>query len=102
MSKPNTVPENVDWEREDAFDYADDLTLPQWAWEVLRRNPDYRKSWEIAGAGFVATTRDRQSTVMDAADASAPLSEWGCVYTSDPSFDARSSNVIWRPDLCPR
>jgi hypothetical protein len=102
MSKANTAPENVDWEREDAFDYADDLTLPEWAWEFLRRDPDYRKSWESARAGFAVTAHDRQSTLMDATDAAARLSEWGCLYTSDPSFDARSSDVIWRPDLCSR
>lgn len=99
MSKRMPVPENVDWEREDAFDYADDLTLPQWAWEFLRRNPDYRKSWETAGAGFVATPHDRQSTLMEATDVSTLLNGWGCLYASDPMCDAHSSDVIWRPDL---
>jgi hypothetical protein len=102
MSKVNTAPENVDWEREDAFDYADDLTLPEWAWEFLRRDPDYRKSWESVGTGFVVTAHDHQSTLLDATGTSTLLNKWGCFYTSDPSFDARSSHVIWHPDLCSR
>jgi hypothetical protein len=67
--------ENVDWEREEAFDYADDLTLPQWAWEFLRRDPDYHESWESARTGFVATAHDHQSTLMEAIDTSVLLNE---------------------------
>jgi hypothetical protein len=42
-----------DWHRPEAYDFTVHLTREQWAWEFLRRNPDYRREW----AAFDATWR---------------------------------------------
>lgn len=34
------------WRSEAAYDYIDKLTPGDLAWEFLRRNPDYRKSYQ--------------------------------------------------------
>lgn len=34
-----------DWRDGSAYPRGDDLTLRQWAWEFLRRDPDYRLDW---------------------------------------------------------
>jgi len=36
----------VNWKRERDYEYTQNLTPTLWAWEFLRRNPDYRDSWE--------------------------------------------------------
>ena len=38
--------EDKDWRSEAAYDYIDKLTPGDLAWEFLRRNPDYRKSYQ--------------------------------------------------------
>ena len=38
---------------DDAYAYCDTLTRDQWAWEFLRRNPDYRRDY----AAFIAIWR---------------------------------------------
>jgi hypothetical protein len=42
--------EDESWRSETAYDYIDKLTPGDLAWEFLRRNPDYRKSYEEAVA----------------------------------------------------
>jgi Proteobacterial transcriptional regulator-like domain len=37
-----------DWRSAAAYDYVRGLTLPNLAWEFLRRNPDYRGDYEAA------------------------------------------------------
>lgn len=34
-----------DWREASEYDFADELNIGQWAWEFLRRNPDYRRDW---------------------------------------------------------
>jgi hypothetical protein len=35
----------LDWRDPNAYRFADTLSPAQWAWEFLRRNPDYRREW---------------------------------------------------------
>ena len=37
-------PEN--WQDQDAYSYCQELIAEQWAWEFLRRNPDYQQQWQ--------------------------------------------------------
>jgi hypothetical protein len=41
-----------DWRHAEDYAFTADLTRHQWAWEFLRRNPDYRRQW----AAFAATS----------------------------------------------
>ncbi|WP_244935215.1 transcriptional regulator domain-containing protein [Acuticoccus sediminis] len=38
--------EDESWRSDAAYDYIDKLTPGDLAWEFLRRNPDYRKSYQ--------------------------------------------------------
>lgn len=38
--------EDDSWRSEAAYEYIDDLTTSDLAWEFLRRNPDYRSSYQ--------------------------------------------------------
>jgi len=47
-----------DWRK--AEDYHFPATFPRyrWAWEFLRRNPDYRKDWQAALSRFLSKTEE--------------------------------------------
>jgi hypothetical protein len=100
MSNSQSVPDNIDWEREEEFAYTDALTLPQWGWEFLRRNPDYREVWENAG-GHERFALRQASTIVERQRPSR-FGEWGLMHGCDPQLDCRSSVVFWHPDLCGR
>ncbi len=34
------------WRKPEEYDFCDALTSEQWAWEFLRRNPEYRRQWQ--------------------------------------------------------
>lgn len=39
------LPPFKDWKNEDEYKYMDNHTPELWAWEFLRRNPEYQKDW---------------------------------------------------------
>lgn len=64
------------------------LTVPGFAWEFLRRNPDYRaefaRDWTSDRAGE-ARLDDR----------------WGLRFPVDPALPASRAEVFWREDVAP-
>lgn len=76
------------------------LPNPAWAWEYLRRNPDYQRDFAASQAGrqtyiHLATgcllLRETRSW-LDA-------QKWGLLSFEDPKIPASRANVFWRPDL---
>lgn len=76
------------------------LPNPAWAWEYLRRNPDYRSDYQeldveqterihLASGCFVIPER------LGSSDAA----KWGLLRYSDPDKCSAEANVFWRPDL---
>jgi hypothetical protein len=100
MSKREPTPEHPDWEVEGEFDYADTLSLPEWGWEFLRRNPDYRKSWENSKREFAVGESLSLGKVVEASKPRSALQDWGCLYSSAPTLNARAATVFWQPELC--
>lgn len=49
-----------------------------WAWEFLRRNPDFRTEYQIAGCA-----------------------RWGCLSAASADARAPDALVFWKPELCP-
>ena len=41
-------PDASRWRSADAYDYLDDLSAADLAWEYLRRNPDYQNDFQTA------------------------------------------------------
>lgn len=35
----------LDWRKPEDYEFTQDLTLDEWAWEFLRRCPEYRQEW---------------------------------------------------------
>ncbi|MBZ9738352.1 transcriptional regulator domain-containing protein [Mesorhizobium sp. CO1-1-4] len=67
--------EDESWRSETAYDYVDDLTPGDLAWEFLRRNPDYQKAYQ----DLVSTGR----LSFEAAEKLANL--WGLRFRRRPS-----------------
>lgn len=55
-----------------------------YAWEFLRRNPDYRADYAQSKNGVGAIN-----------------ARWGLGRPADPAAPARSAEVFWRPDVAP-
>ena len=50
------TPDASRWRSADAYDYVDDLSAADLAWEYLRRNPDYQNDFQTASQGRHAET----------------------------------------------
>lgn len=81
------------------YAYTEDLTDTDWAWEFLRRNPDYRTDYyesraklskEISHASGVRIYRTRGYHHN--------ARKWGLAVFSNPKFNARQADVFWSQD----
>jgi hypothetical protein len=59
-----------------------------YAWEFLRRNPDYRAEFERC-----VRTAPANSSAIDA--------RWGLRFPVDPGVPAEAAEVFWRPEIAP-
>ncbi|WP_246495724.1 transcriptional regulator domain-containing protein [Ameyamaea chiangmaiensis] len=67
--------EEENWRSEAAYDYIDQLTTSELAWEFLRRNPDYRRSFqELLSSGRLS---DETATAF--------AQQWGLCFRSRPT-----------------
>lgn len=90
-----------DWTRDCDYRYTQSLSPQEWAWEFLRRNPDFRIAWNAAQIEYGISGYSGHITTLVCALERPSLSAWGCLYSSDPQCDAREARVFWLPDLCP-
>lgn len=67
--------EEESWRSEAAYDYIDQLTTSDLAWEFLRRNPDYR----IAYQALLSSGRLSDETATSFAE------QWGLYFRSRPT-----------------
>ena len=58
MSKRN-------WRKDADYEFTKDLYLNGWAWEFLRRNPEYRNDWEIELQNLYQTTPSHKIDIED-------------------------------------
>jgi len=77
----------------DAFDLTD------WAWEYLRRNPDYQADWRAAvPKHFPAITLCDGTTVLRLRRRYHSAERWGLQAFADPAQRARAGPVFWHPE----
>ncbi len=77
-----------DWRNSEEYSYTADLTLHQWAWEFLRRNPEYRAAWEE----FQGTSRLAKEY---GAREEAAGAEWGLEWPVDPDLRATEARFYF-------
>lgn len=72
------------------------LTKSEWAWEFLRRNPEYKRSFIISRSRLTQIARLNNGTpVMRPRGCQAGASEWGLACFSDPDLSAVQTPVFW-------
>ncbi len=77
------APLAIDWCDPQGYAYTRTLTRDAWAWEFLRRNPDYRAAWAgmLGQAGRVPTLARR----------------FGLMTLEDPDRTAAEACCLWLP-----
>lgn len=98
MPGENSV--NIDWTKDETYDYTAKMADRSWAWEWLRRNPDFRAAWDDGRLQYGIAGYDAATTLLVAQTETPRISEWGCLYCSSPHEDARVASVFWSPDVC--
>jgi hypothetical protein len=94
MTKP-------DWTKADDYAWLNLLSRREWAWEFLRRNPDFRAAWQSARLEYGVAGYTAQTTMIASIEETPSLTQWGCLYCSTPEQNSREAVVFWLPDLCP-
>ncbi|WKA26461.1 DUF2285 domain-containing protein [Bradyrhizobium roseum] len=80
-----------------AFDPSD------WAWEFLRRNPDYRADWQASVPRRLAHVTLTDGTRLLRLRRRYPRAErWGLYAFGDPSVSARRGPAFWHLDALQR
>lgn len=90
-----------DWSTFESYASAERLSRPQWAWEYLRRNAEFRADWRTAQLEYGLSGYDPPVTTIVSQHDVPLLSRWGLLYCTTPNDDARMSFAFWEPDVCP-
>lgn len=88
-----TVSETVNecqWQQRASYEWMASLSSVGWAWEFLRRWPEYRQAYDR----YFSDLRADQA----AADRSAL--DWGLLRFEDPCRTAHEAEVFWRMKAC--
>ncbi|HEY4971175.1 MAG TPA: DUF6499 domain-containing protein, partial [Steroidobacteraceae bacterium] len=79
-----------DWRDPKNYDWMTALPRTAWAWEFLRRNPEYRRVY----AAHLGDVTDRG---LPSHRGALP---WGLLRLEDPVRDVRTANVLWQMKVC--
>jgi len=83
-----------DWRKPEDYAFTDGLTPLQWAWEFLRRNPEYRKSWERYVDGVSTYGEDPSSPIPDEFCGAEKWGLRGSYLDPDISYDDKDIKFI--------
>ena len=89
--------DRFDWSLRSSYDYVTQLIHRDWAWEWLRRHPEFQMAWWKSRDTFEIAFSDSTLTIIHANANTSALKRWGCLCTGRPDIDARSANVFWLP-----
>ncbi len=73
------MPDHGGWRSDEASDYLKQVERSGFAWEFLRRNPDYRRDFETMNRLLQHGTRDDLETVL------ALVRRWGLGFPLRPA-----------------
>ena len=84
-----------DWRNENSYNYTAKLTRAGWAWEFLRRNPEFRNDYARVKA---KTSKVRRGKLR--VSEMPELKRWGVSWCDPPGENALRANVFWHADAC--
>jgi hypothetical protein len=78
------------------YAYCKGLTKSEWAWEFLRRNPDYKCAFIVSRSRLSQIARLNTGTpVMRSRGCQAGASDWDLECFSDPDLSAVQTPIFW-------
>ncbi len=68
-----------------------------WAWEFLRRNPDYKRDYRLSRARLLKITNHTSKTKFVRIRRQCPFGKkWGLMFMCDPNLSHEKACVAWR------
>ena len=80
----------ADWRNPDSYRWMSSLPRTAWAWEFLRRNPDYHSDYARHAGGLSSSNEPEHVGALP----------WGLLRFEDPLNDARDASVLWQMKAC--
>ena len=85
------------------YDYAWKLSRSRWAWEFLRRNPDFLADASRHSADEISIREAcRSITIIRPRTDQCEAERWGLAFFPDPARNGFDANVFWSAGLYPR
>lgn len=82
------------------YAYTEQLSRSRWAWEFLRRNPEFQEDARRAAPGSLLRRPGcRTVELLRAGDGQAAAGRWGLLAFPDPDCDGASAELFWNPAL---
>lgn len=84
------------------YNYLWRLTPDRWAWEYLRRNPDFladAASWRADAVSERVACHDIR--ILKPRTPQTVAEQWGLVLLPDPSANALEADLVWNPAIYP-
>jgi len=92
---------STDWQRRDSYHWTTQLPRRAWAWELLRRNADYRAAWSALTPSLRAKRHISGIAAIKSSIPDANMDGWGLIAPfENPDRDAREANVFWSSHVC--
>jgi hypothetical protein len=102
MKEKSRTAQTPDWRDSTSYEYTLSLPKQGWAWECLRRNPEFRKAGQGLKAGPISGGKPgRTVRVATTVQALQSLENWGVLFFDDLDKTAEDALVFWRPRDCP-
>ena len=75
------------------------LNNADWAWEFLRRNPDYQHDYRLSRARLLKVIDHSSRTDFVRIRRECPYARtWGLIYMADPDTASSTAHVAWHSD----
>ena len=75
------------------------LSDADWAWEFLRRNPDYKRDYRLSRARLNRVTKFNSKTQFVRIFRQCPYARnWGLQYMPNPSLSSQKTLIAWLPE----
>ncbi len=85
-----------------SLEFLKDLPMTRWAWEFLRRNPDYEREFLAHVNGALSRRYANDGTEYLTLSQTEPAAEkWGLSFFTSPNQDAMTAPVFWTEEASP-
>jgi len=75
------------------------LNDADWAWEFLRRNPDYKRDYRLSRIYHLNFTNHPSGTAFLRIRRQCPFAvKWGLLHMSDPDLSSGDAYIAWHSD----